>query len=81
LDNEENESNHIIKYEILKRKTIIEINENLYELIVSNEELLLLVCKLLDNLLYVSFLLYINANMFSSKDKLNNSRSICSSKK
>ena len=55
--------------EILKKKETIEANENLYELIVSKNELLLLVCKLLDNLLYVSFLLYINANIFSNKEE------------
>ena len=81
MDNEENDTNDIIKYEILKRKESIEAKENLYELIVSKNELLLLCCKLLDNLLYVSFLLYINTNILSNKDGNVANKSYCTSKK
>lgn len=39
------------------------------ELMFSKNDLLLLVCRVLDNLLYISFLLFVNINSFSRNDK------------
>lgn len=58
----------------------MEAQENIYELIISKNDLLLLICKILDNLLYISFLLFVNINTFYGNSNKDNNRSINSSK-
>jgi len=70
------ESNNLIKYELLKKKDNFESQENLYELVVGKNDLLLLVCKILDNLLYISFLLFVNINTFYSTKDINKANNI-----
>jgi len=58
----------------------METQENIYEMIITKNDLLLLVCKILDNLLYISFLLFVNINTFYSKNSKDHYKSVNSSK-